>query len=59
MSKLLRLGAVIEMTGLSRSTIYSDPHFPRPVKIGSRAVAWVAAELEDWCAARINERDLA
>jgi prophage regulatory protein len=61
MSKLLRLAAVKELTGLSRSSIYAHPDFPRPVKIGAggRAVAWIQKEIQDWVAARIHERDLA
>jgi prophage regulatory protein len=44
--KLLRRPFVEEVTGLSRSTIYammSDGKFPRPYRIGRRAVAW-----KDW-----------
>ena len=40
--KLLRLPAVMEMTGLGRSTIYrmmSEGHFPKPLRLGQRAVA--------------------
>jgi prophage regulatory protein len=59
MSKLLRLAAVKEITGLSRSSIYADPDFPRPVKIGPRAVAWVEQEISEWVAARIEEREAA
>lgn len=57
MSRLLRLDAVKEITGLSRSTIYADPNFPRPVKIGERAVAWVEEEIQEWVNARIAERE--
>lgn len=56
MPRLLRLNAVKELTGLSRSTIYADPTFPRSVKIGDRAVAWVETEIGDWINARIAER---
>lgn len=59
MSRLLRLDAVKEITGLSRSTIYADPTFPRPVKIGERAVAWVEDEIREWVDARIAERQAA
>lgn len=57
MPRLLRLDAVKTITGLSRSTIYADPHFPRPVKIGERAVAWVEDEIKEWVDARIAERE--
>jgi prophage regulatory protein len=58
MSKLLRLRSVKEQTGLSRSSIYADPSFPKPVKIGSRAVAWVEDEICDWISARIASREV-
>jgi prophage regulatory protein len=56
MPRLLRLEAVKEITGLSRSTIYADPGFPRPVKIGERAVAWVEDEIKEWVDERIAMR---
>jgi prophage regulatory protein len=57
MPRLLRLDAVKEITGLSRSTIYADPSFPKSVKIGERAVAWVEDEIREWVEARIAERE--
>jgi prophage regulatory protein len=47
---------VLARTGLSRTRLYADPTFPRSVKIGERAVAWVEDEIGDWVAARIAER---
>jgi prophage regulatory protein len=58
MPRLLRLGAVKELTGLSRSTIYANPQFRR-VKIGARAVAWVEEEICAWVDARIQDREAA
>jgi prophage regulatory protein len=52
---LLRLGAVIRVTGLSRSTLYrliADGQFPRPVRLGPRAVAWRRVDVEAWSEAR-------
>jgi prophage regulatory protein len=57
--KLLRLHDVRDATGLSRSSIYADPDFPKPVKIGARAVAWVETEVRDWISARITARETA
>ena len=40
---LQRLPAVMQRTGKCRSTIYAEMKegtFPKPVKIGKRAVAW-------------------
>lgn len=57
---ILRLAEVILLTGLSRSSIYSFmtpgskyfSDFPRPVKIGTRAVGWIAEEVFTWIATR-------
>ncbi|WP_265529090.1 helix-turn-helix transcriptional regulator [Sphingomicrobium marinum] len=59
MSKLLRLPAVLDRTGLTRSSLYakiSEGTFCAPIKIGSRAIAFAESEVEDWIAARIAER---
>ena len=51
----LRLQAVIRITGLSRSTLYrliADEQFPRPVRLGPRAVAWRREDIEAWGEAR-------
>ncbi|HPD91066.1 MAG: AlpA family transcriptional regulator [Rhodobacter sp.] len=50
-----RLPAVKELTGLSRSTIYSlmsENKFPRPIKITGKAVAWPESVLEQWLKSR-------
>jgi prophage regulatory protein len=50
-SLLLRLPAVMKMTGLGRSTIYrmvAQQRFPCPVRITSRAVAWRRADVDQW-----------
>lgn len=52
---LLRLRAVMHMTGLSRSSLYrliADGQFPRPVRLGPRAVAWRRADVDAWSEAR-------
>jgi len=49
--RILRLPAVKDLVGLSRSSIYqrvSDGEFPRPISLGGRAVGWVEAEVADW-----------
>ena len=61
-TQLLRLPAVIERTGWSRSAIYRSEAagtFPRRVKLGERASAWVAREIEQFVAERIALRDKA
>jgi prophage regulatory protein len=54
-SQILRINQVIEISGLSRSSIYRLVHiglFPKPIKIGISAVGWVAAEIDQWIADR-------
>ena len=56
--RFLRLPEVMARTGLSRSTIYvrlEQGRFPRPVSLGSRAVGWVEAEVDEWMRERIVE----
>lgn len=51
----LRLKTVIELSGLSRSTIYSfikDGKFPAQCKIGERAVGWRASAVFEWISTR-------
>ena len=53
--KLLRLPAVMERTGLSRSAIHALMKrglFPRSVRIGARAVAWVEDEIDHFIRTR-------
>jgi predicted DNA-binding transcriptional regulator AlpA len=55
--QFLRLEQVREKTGLCRSAVYGLEGFPRPVKLGtSRAVAWVASEVDFWVDAQIAAR---
>ena len=52
---LLRTPAVIQLTGLGRTTIWRRVRagdFPRPVKISARAVAWQRRAITDWIASR-------
>ena len=59
MPRFIRRKAVEERTGLARSTIYqmvNEGRFPRPVRLGGRAVAWLETEVDDWVDARITER---
>lgn len=59
---LLRLAMVLIMTGQGRSAVYAgikNGTFPRPVKLGTRSVAWVKSEIDQWIAERVAERDQA
>ena len=54
---ILRLPTVKASTGLSRSTIYlrvSKGTFPRPVRLGGRAVGWLEAEIQEWLQRQIE-----
>jgi prophage regulatory protein len=54
-----RLPAVIERTGLGRSSIYAAiarGDFPQPVKLSARAVGFVSAEIDQWIAGRAARR---
>ena len=55
---IVRLNAVCFQTGLSKSTIYDKikhGSFPKPVRLGARAVGWLQSDIYDWidgCAAK-------
>ncbi|MCE9679197.1 AlpA family transcriptional regulator [Shewanella sp. AS1] len=58
--KLIKLKEVMEMTSLSKATIYrmiKQEAFPEKLSIGGRAVAWVESEVQNWILTRIEERD--
>ena len=49
--KMYRLPEVMTITGLSRSSIYlrmSTNEFPKPIKIGRRAVGWTEDSIITW-----------
>ena len=53
--KLIKRKDVERLTTLSRSTIYdkmSKGNFPRPIKLGERAVAWREHDILKWIATR-------
>lgn len=55
---LIRLPEVLRRTGYSKAWIYrlmSEQRFPSAVKIGSRAIAFVESEIDDWVNQRIAE----
>lgn len=56
--RILRLPAVKQSTGLSRSTIYlrvAQGTFPRPVSLGGRSVGWLEHEVDEWVQRQIDE----
>ena len=57
---LLRLRDVCQIVGLSRSTIYkrlADGRFPKPVRLGERAVRWPSNEIATWWRTEANPAD--
>jgi len=60
---LRKLPEVCRQTGLSGPTVYRLAHagkFPKPIKITTRASAWVGTEVDEWVRNRIAEaRDAA
>ncbi|EAP2787180.1 AlpA family transcriptional regulator [Salmonella enterica] len=54
---LIRLPEVLKRTGFGKAWIYrliSQGRFPAPVKIGTRAVAFVESEIDEWIEAVIS-----
>ena len=54
-ARILRRREVERLTLLSRASIYHQMRmgtFPRPLKLGRRAVAWRADEIHEWIANR-------
>jgi prophage regulatory protein len=50
-ASIQRLTVVKVRTGLSRSTIYlriAQGRFPRPVRLGKRAVGWLESDISTW-----------
>jgi prophage regulatory protein len=60
--RVLRLPEVLDRTGRRRTALLDAVRrgdFPRPIHIGPRAIGFIEAEVEQWIAARIAERDAA
>jgi prophage regulatory protein len=55
MTELERLPSVVQRTTVSRSHLYAlmkQGKFPRPLRIGARAIGWRSEDIEAWLAAR-------
>ena len=64
-NQILNIKQLVEITGLSRATIYSlldpkskyyDVSFPQQIHLSSNRVGWVAHEINMWIAQKISER---
>jgi prophage regulatory protein len=54
--EFIRLPRVIALVGLSQTTIYDMANagrFPKQVKVGGRAVAWIKSEVLQWSQERV------
>jgi len=57
LDRMLRRKEVEQITARSRSAIYEGMAagtFPKPVKIGARAVAWPESVIRNWIAERME-----
>jgi prophage regulatory protein len=53
--KIIRPKAVIEATGLSRTTIWRLERrgdFPKRIRLGPNSTGWLEADIEQWIASR-------
>jgi len=57
--QILRLPAVKQQTGLSRSTLYklvNLGHFPKQIDLGGgRSVGWLESDVQNWIKQRIAD----
>ncbi|GIX26403.1 MAG: hypothetical protein KatS3mg123_0284 [Burkholderiales bacterium] len=55
MDRVLRLPDVLQLIGMGRTWLYAAVKsgvFPKPIRIGKRAVGWRASDIEAWLAER-------
>ena len=53
--RLLRISQVLSICPVSKAHLYlmiQEGDFPRPVRVGKRAVAWRESEITQWIATR-------
>ena len=55
--QILRILEVADRTGLARSSIYAKIQagdFPRPIKLSTRSVGWLEADVNQWIELQIS-----
>jgi len=55
---LIRFSEVQKRTGYSKAWLYrlmSEKRFPASIKIGSRTIAFIESEIDEWISLRIAE----
>jgi len=64
-NQILNIKQLIQITGLSRATIYSildpkskyyDETFPKQIYLSTHRVGWVAQEINEWIQLKIAQR---
>lgn len=58
--KVIRLKEVMNLTGLSKSSIYrfsNNDDFPKSVPLGARSVGWIESEVTQWLENKISSRN--
>ena len=58
--RIIKIKEVLKITGLGRSTMYqliAISQFPKPIRLGPRAVGWLESEVHQWIAEKINKRN--
>ncbi len=59
-TRILPIDQVLDRTGLSRRTLYteiSEGRFPKPVQLTTRRVGWPEADVEAFLTGKIAQRD--
>lgn len=59
-TRILPIDQVLDRTGLSRRTLYSEiseGRFPKPVQLTTRRVGWPEADIEAFLSSKIAARD--
>ncbi|WP_110972560.1 AlpA family phage regulatory protein [Pseudomonas huaxiensis] len=57
--RIMRLAEVEKTVGFKRTHIYNLiklDRFPRPLRIGIRAIGWDSAEIAHWVSERLKDR---
>ena len=56
--RILRLPAVMDVTGLGRTTVYEQMaagRFPKGIKLSERAVGWLEDDIQNWIETKVLE----
>lgn len=61
--RFISCAAVINMTGICRTSVYTIPDFPKPIKISGKHSSvqggsrWLEHEVQNWMKSRVAIRD--